>query len=740
MKNRPLCAVCLILFLGICSGVVLGKGAVVKELRPSGTELWCKEGETVSVTGTVYQKTEKEDYDVIYLKDNLLKYQQRSLKESKIIIYNKSKKRINIGNYMKAVGELRFFEEAGNPGNFNQKLYYQREDIHCCVWADDVQATEGKAYLWYERMKNGLLKLREQQRENFCKVLGRKRGNILAAVLLGEKAGMDQEVKELYQVNGIGHILAISGLHLSFIGVGTYQFFRRRCGSYIAGGTVGICFLSLYIMMIGLTVSALRAGIMFLFRVGADMTGRNYDSITALSFSAAAVLLWRPLSVFDGGFFMSFGAVLAVIVLLPAFRDMICQPFWASVSINLMLLPVLFYSFFEFSPYSILLNIIVIPLMSLLLLSGITGGILFFFIPSAGELILQGAGIILWLYEKLCHLALCAPGARIVVGQPEYWQIAVYYVFLILAAFFWRKKKGKPQEKRKFISGLCLMAGLFLLSFRFSDIGNGEITMIDVGQGDSFFVRGPSGGTYLIDGGSSDRKQTGRYNIEPFLKSRGVRILDYVFVSHGDADHLNGIMEMAERKKTGIEIRTLVFPVEEVWGRELTELAKKARQEGIRIVTVKPGDTITEKKGLHMKIRCLGPGKEFEGEPGNAASMILSLELGTFRMLFTGDVEEEGEKDLTRILEDEGKAYNVLKVAHHGSKNSSSEQFLKAVSPDVMLISAGEDNRYGHPHKDTAERLRKTGGTVCCTAQAGAVTLKVYRSKYQVDSFVKQLN
>ena len=166
---------------------------------------------------------------------------------------------------------------------------------------------------------------------------GRKRRGDSVRHPSGRKGGDGPEMKELYQDQGIGHILAISGLHLSLIGLGAYRVLRRGTGSYLAGGAAGIGFLGLYVVMIGLSVSVVRAFLMFLFRIGADITGRHYDGLTALSFSAAAVLLWRPLSVYDGGFWLSFGAVLGLLLLLPLFQGLPCQGFWSSFCVNLVI-------------------------------------------------------------------------------------------------------------------------------------------------------------------------------------------------------------------------------------------------------------------------------------------------------------------------------------------------------------------------------------------------------------------
>ncbi len=249
----------------------------------------------------------------------------------------------------------------------------------------------------------------------------------------------------------------------------------------------------------------------------------------------------------------------------------------------------------------------------------------------------------------------------------------------------------------------------------------------------------------MIDGGSSDVSHVGQYRIEPFLKSQGVGKLDYVFVTHGDSDHINGISEIIERRNIGVEIETIIFPELNVWDEKLRELHEKARKNGVKTVLMKKGQELKEGE---LKLVCLAPdsilteGKnknraEYKVEAGNAASLILTLNYNGFDMLFTGDVEGEGEEKLMKELSKYEVKYEVLKAAHHGSKNSSSEDFLEIVQPCYTLISAGTENRYGHPHKETIERLHSVESKVMTTIDNGAIMLEICESKMRVSGWKK---
>ena len=725
MRNRPLCSVCLMVFLIFSIGMTAGGSRFFREPMPP--EIKKQAGKEVKITGQVYQIEVRESYQILYL---IL-----SKKTARILVYDDAKQSVQIGNKVNVKGELSLFEEARNPGNFDQKFYYEKQKIGAFLWAEALRVTDRES----NPLKQGLYELRQKWKRILIDAAGEEDGGALAAILLGEKQGMDREIRELYQVNGIAHVLAISGLHLSFLGVGVYHLLRRITGSYTVGGLAGVLFLSAYILMIGMTVSAFRAMVMFLFRIGADLSGRHYDSPTALAAAAVTVCMWRPLSLYDSGFWLSFGALIAIIFILPIFKNLPAQSLWASVSVNLFLLPILMYSFYEVPIYGVFLNLIVIPLLSVLMAAGLIGTMISLFWEHAGEAIFLCCRIIFRVYEHSCEAALRLPFARVVTGQQDIWKILFYYVFLFAAVLLLRKKEENKGEKRSrkkrvVLSVLLVGTGMTILLFTAQVKDKITITMLDVGQGDGLVIRGPEGKTYFMDGGSSDVKKVGEYRIEPYLLSQGIGSLDYVFASHGDQDHISGIKELVQRQKTGVTIKRLVLPTQTVWDDALKELAEMAEKEGIPVFTMEKGQCLTEGK---LSLTCIQPGKGEMEETGNSASLVLALRYGDFDMLFTGDVEGEGEKRLVDHLQGEYSecVWDVLKTAHHGSGNSTTEEFLKTAAPQYAFISAGKNNSYGHPHKETLERLKDAGAIVYSTQEEGAVTIVVSEREFTISGF-----
>ena len=719
MRKRPLCTVCLMFLIIKSIVLVLTSGEGLVEIPASSIFSQQTNEAEVLLQGQVYKKTNTSNIQILYLKNNSMIYKNQSYYESNILIYDNTFSEIPIGETICVRGKTTLFEKARNPGNYDQQFYYAKQNIYGFVWSEKILSVSGKENEILERLH----KIRQAWRQLLLEHMSEENGQVLCAMLLGEKSGMDTELKEQYQKAGISHVLAISGLHISFIGLGIYKWIRRTGASYISAGVLGGLVLSLYVLMIGFSVSVIRAYVMLLLRIGADMTGRVYDMLTALMASAALIVLYQPLYLADAAFYMSHGAIVGIVILLPALKKILPKKTWleagfAGLAINIALFPVVLWFCFEFSTYSMLINLLVIPLMPWVLGLGMFGSLCSLIWMPVGRVLLGGCDRILrfldWISEECCQL----PFSRVVLGKPNWWEMGIYYVVLICFVFLLGKCKDKKHISKFRKVGVLLVAFAIVMFVKFPN-GKLQVTMLDVGQGDCIFMKGPLGHTYLVDGGSSDVDELAKYRIEPFLKSQGVGKLDYVFVSHGDSDHYRGIEEMLNRQTTGVKLCNLVLPTNYKQDKALLELAGLAVKKNVNTVVIKAGQSMTEGK---LEITCVGP---YDGKKvlvGNAGSMVLDVAFQEFDMLMTGDVEKEGEEQLVRNLPK--KSYDILKVPHHGSKYSTSEAFLKLVKPRIGWVSAGKNNPYGHPHAETLNRLQKFCCKVYETSEYGAILVE----------------
>ncbi len=734
-----------ILLAGLILVLYLTEGEkIFGRLGASRCEKLWEESEEVIVEGEVYQKTRKEEKLILYLKKIQIREMGngKAVADERLLVYLDEKGNgPEIGQRILVNGSVGFFDPAANPGNFDQKNYYKQQNIQAVLWKGKVLEKQVKKTSFREK----LWQFRNRTADEICRRMGKRRGGILCAVLLGDFFYTDEEVKEIYRTAGIGHLLAISGLHISFFGLGLYQGLRKAGLSIWQAGVAGSLLLGSYVVMTGMSVSASRALIMFLIRMGAEVTGREYDGLTALGIAESGLLLANPLRLFTAGFQLSFAAVLGIY--LTGSREK-KNRFWdrvqMSVQLWLFLLPLSLWYYYESCLYAPLWNLLVIPAASVLMLCG-SAGMVAMLIPFGEGSVIQSAlwkitEWILLFYEKGSGLLLELPGARWIPGRPKLWQMVCYYGIFLL--YLWRKRRWTDHTEKqtgKRVAGQLAIVGILLILLGIPKWKRGqmELTMLDVGQGDCFFLRDGTGKNYLIDGGSSSVDAVGKYRLEPFLKFQGVKRLDYVWVTHGDADHLSAVEELLERKKYGVEIGNLVFPERKYWDEKLVKLCDLAKETGTK-PRIMERDTVFQSGKLSL--RCLWPGDGETSENGNENSLVLHLQYGEFTMLFTGDLEKSGEELVTeriRKLQEKDELpmrYNLLKVGHHGSKNATGETFLEVIRPQAAFCSSGKGNRYGHPHAETLERLAKWGVSLYNTKDRGAVTMETDGRKYGIQS------
>lgn len=648
-----------------------------------------------------------------------------------------------MGSLVLMEGKFFAFTSATNPGEFDAAKYYRTLGQQGRLMNAKLLASDGEKDPFLESLYQCRCYLSLLLRACCPK----REAAVLGAMLLGEKGLLDGEIKDMYQQNGIIHILAISGLHLSLLGMGFYKILERLRVPKVVNIMLAITWMYCYGMMTGMGVSIVRAFIMFSMKLVAGLLKRSYDLFTAMTTAALLILIRQPLYLFHSGFLFSFGAICGI-GFLPAVsahfpsKPKCLKALFTGTWITLSTLPVYLCFYYEFPPYCVLLNLLVIPCMGIVLGSGVlTLAAAAVYLPLGRAAVLPGIAV-LSFYEKCCEICARLPGKKWIAGHPAGIQVVLFLA--ILAAFTYFAKK---MNRRLFIAGIT--AALVILFLR---VPTGlELTFVDVGQGDCIYLSAPDGRRILIDGGSSDKSDVANYQILPFLKYRSVSSLDAVFVTHPDSDHENGIREMMETyEENGICIKMLVMPdvAAESRNENYLTLVALAKTKDIPVRFISYGDSLSFGK---VMLTCMHPQSGYENQDTNAYSTVLYLTYGNFSALFTGDLEGEGEELVTeRLSRETGRQslrvqagtpterVTLLKVAHHGSKNSTSDKFLTLINPQIALISAGRDNSYGHPHRETLERLQEQGSRIYQTPESGAVTFRIRRGRVQVEEFLSQ--
>lgn len=722
MRQRPVACLALLVFLIL----TLIPAGFFYEDRP--VEEKCE----AVIAGRVSRCAEREGGLQLMLQDCQVRAGQTEFRQDKMIVYLNAPGEYPPGIYLSLSGTVYPTQESTNPGQFNARLYYAGQGVSYTVFSDQILNVQGDPW----PVQTFLLSLKKRLGEVYETVLSERDSGLVRAMVLGDRQELDTEVKEFYQKNGISHLLAISGLHISLVGAGTYRILKKICGSCILAGLPTFLFLCAYGWMTGASVSAVRAILMCSLSILADMAGRTYDMLTAVGAAALILMAVNPLNVKQSAFLLSFGAVLAIALLGPVWRlyrsrmGGIGQSLSVSLSVMFLTLPMLFRFFFTYPLYSTLLNLLVIPLMSVLMVCGILCGAAGLCSLQAARLLGIPCGLILELYDRAGRACLSLPGSVLWVGDPGTAKTVFYYAAVTAAVcILYREKRRKKYwlKKEPFRPRKALLAGSlavfwFCIVLMCTRVFSGaEIVMLDVGQGDSTFVRGPDGTTFLVDGGSTSESQVGAYRILPFLKSQGVKRLDYMMISHVDQDHVNGLEELAadSMEDGGIEIGCAVLPGLISADDRYREVEALFQEAGIPVQYMSAGDCL---QGEELSFVCLWPEAGASLNDRNELSLVLMLEYRDFQMLFTGDAGEYAERRILRggALRD----VELLKVAHHGSRYSTCAEFLAVTRPEAGLISCSASNTYGHPGEETLERLSQAGCRVFVTKDCGAIRVR----------------
>lgn len=698
----------------------------------------------------------------VYLKNALINNRECG----NIIAYFQSEPDLKIGNKTYLKGKIQQFEVARNKGNFDSKKYYLSIGITTKIAVKEYYVSDEN----YDFLRDKLCTLREYVVGMFSKLCdtngkdkwlyGNKAG-IFSAILMGDKTELDQEIKDLYSLSGIAHILAISGLHISLIGMFLYSLLRKRF-SFATSSALTIAVVTLFAITSGMGIATIRAFVMFILKLIGEILGRKYDYITAISLSALILLADNPFIIINSGFQMSFCAMITITIIWPKvvylinIKSKIANSIVLSLCIGIFMNPVIAYNYFQLPTYSFMLNIIVVPLLGIVVISAIAGSGMGFLSILMGKTALTPGCLILEVYTFLCENVLKIPGAVIVVGKPTIKIIVLYYMVIVFFLFCFtlvRKnyekdcnikemidENGKKvissqiilKKQRKFdfkirlaVIGISILSGFFIY---YTPSKGLDIQFMDVGQGDGIFIKADDGTTITIDGGSSDVKNVAKYRMIPCIKASGTGVIDYAVITHADKDHISGIEEILNMNtENGLTIRNLVMPHVSYEDEAYDELLTAAKTKGIQVLYIKEGDTMKLGK---VEIKCIHPDGKYISDNRNDYSTVLSLKYENFSALFTGDIPAEIEKSIINKIDNN---YTILKVAHHGSKYSSDMEFLKKVMPAYSVISVGGDNSYGHPGTETINKLKSLNSKILRTDLSGEIEIFSKENNMEID-------
>jgi len=638
---------------------------------------------------------------------------------------------ISPGSRIYLIGTLWSLQPARNPGGFSELHHLGARGYDYTMrvefWRDD-----GAAFSF-----RGLLRrLRDSVTDSYYASLPVEKAGILSAMVTGDRSGLSDNIRATYRESGIYHVLVISGMHISIMGLFADRLLRQFISAKTAA-FITLGFLCAYCLFTGASTSTVRAVIMAGVLLSSKLFWKEPDLVSSASLAGLIMLIYEPMWIFDIGFQYSFSAVLGLGFFTGPLGYYIKQKtgiakgpkLWAmellssSLIIFIATIPVQIYHFNHLITYSIFVNILVIPLLSFIIVPGFIMGILgLISIPLSGLF----SGLIYFLlafYENISLFAANLPYSRILIASPHY-----LWAFIFMAALFglWYLFACELTTGHK-IRYIAVFVLVYMITFGvyYNRPRDPIMTMLDVGQGDAVVIE-KHGEVYLIDGGGWHRgdepflelgQNTGARVIAPYLAHRGLGQINGIFVSHLHADHVIGAVELMSLKDVETLYLHLRMDKDDPYYLMLMEAAAENQVE---IVYLSSGDIFQSDKGINFMV--LGPTEHFEYENVNESSMILYVDAG-LRLMFTGDMGFPSEERLVRRFSN--LHTDILKVAHHGSRFSTGDSFLEALRPRIAIAGVGVHNPFGHPHPSVLSRFNEKNINFYSTNTHGAIIINL---------------
>ena len=627
--------------------------------------------------GTVKSYKIKEDTLIINLKG----------KEEIIVYYNYKSlifNNLDIGDKLKVKGKISKPKSSTNFNTFNYQKYLYNKNIYYIVKASSIDKIENNRNVIYT-IKNIINN----------KIKNYKSKDYISTLLLGNNT-LDNDTKSNYRTIGISHLFSASGMHINLIIGILYYYLNKVSYNKRIKYLVSDILLLLYLIL-SFTPSLLRSTITYILLTINDIFNLNIKKKDILLLTLSICLIINPFIIYDVGFIYSYIISFFLSIFYLKTSNRLLNISSISLIAFLVSMPITIYISYEINFLSIIINIILTPILSILLLPL---SILSLFIPILDDLLYLVTSILEKTSLYLSNINIL----KLILSKPNIILISVYYSVIIYVLKY----------KRKFYLVIILIIIHAIIPYLNC---NFKITIFDVEQGDSFLISYPHNKKNIIIDTGSNNEYRIKNEIIIYLKSRGIKRINYLIISHGDEDHIGGAITLVNNFK----VEKVIFncgPYNEL-EKELIKVLDKNK--------IPYYSCIKELNIDNNKVYFLQT-KEYDNENDN--SNVIYTEINGYKFMFMGDAETDKEKD---ILD----KYNlsdidVLKVGHHGSKTSSSKDFINEINPRYSIISVGKNNRYGHPNKEVLNNLENS--KTYRTDQDGSIMFKIKNNKLKIET------
>lgn len=756
--NRPICVLAII-YIIVIIGLHFG-GVVFLDYDKVYDKM--TENSTKKLKAIVIDEKQEKDYKYVYIVK--LINNDKLLNKKKFILNIKKNKNnqgathLEYGDIIEFIGEYSEPSTKRNYGGYDYSLYLKTQKIYGSIEVDTFKVlSKNKGSKLYK----GIYKFKVIVKNNLRKYLNKEQAELCIGLIIGDRTGLSEKIQEDFKNANLTHMLAVSGSHFTYI-ILAVTYLNKGIKRKKLGKVIMIIVIILFMNLTGNTASVVRSGIMAIITVLASLLYKKSDIWTSMGIAIIIQLLQNPYIIFDIGLILSYGGVIGIVLFYKDILNVLeClnkrlknflkikdignkkalnkyiikyvnEAISVTVSANIIIIPIMVFNFNTLSFSFIISNLLAGPLLGII--------VIFAFLIIFASFILKDfliplfyiLDIMLSILMKIAKISSNLPLSKIYLPTPNIYLILLLYFNILGLKYLNRKDENEKIKKYLILSIILILCLNYLYPVINSKKLNLEINFIDVGQGDCTLIR-VNNKNILVDGGGSmyeDGFDVGEKTLFPYLLDRGITILDYIIVSHFDADHSQGLNYILENMK----VKNVIISKLGQESKEYDKFIKLALKQKSNIFYVKKGDLLKIGKSV---IEILYPDNEIINENiKNNNAMVFKLTWNDISMLFTGDIEKIAEEKLLNMYKGnpEKLEAEILKVAHHGSKSSSINDFIKAVKPQIALIGVGKDNNFGHPNSGVIQRLDNINSKIYRTDESGEITLKINENSINIET------
>lgn len=702
------------------------------------------EDDEISIIGTIVSDPQEKEYKTKYILKIDTINSNKKYKNTKVILYTKKgKETLKYGDKIELVGNFKLAQERRNPGGFDYRFYLKTKKIYGIVTTKNTKRLKENNVNIISMIANKTANVIKNQSK---KLLENKKACLLIGLLIGDTDEIDEETKEDFRNSNLTHMLAVSGLHVSYVLLAVNYIITKVKIHKKLSKIIVMLLILFFILVTGATPSVLRAGTMTIYLILGGIFYRRISVFSSLNLSLLVIIIMNPYCLFDVGLQLSYAGTIGIVYLYPVIKEKIynkANSILITISANIVIIPIIMYNFNTISLTFFISNLLAGPIIGIIIILGfsiIIISLIFFPIANIFSKILN---LLIILFLNTAKTCANLPFSKIFIITPTLKFIFLYYCLLVFIIIKERIQiRISIKLKNKVIAILIILVIINPIKY-FSNIkqSNLKIYFVDVGQGDSTCIVTPKNKVILIDGGGNSKDENydiGKQTLLPYLLDKKINKIDYCIVSHFDSDHCGGLMYILKNLK----VKNIIIGKQYEEYENYKEFIKIAKDKKINIRVVEAGEKITIEKNLYIDILWpINREKMVIQNAINNNSLVFKLRYINFSMLFTGDIEEIAEKEILDKYKEntEFLKSTILKVAHHGSKTSSAKEFINIVKPKYAVIGVGKDNKFGHPSNVTIENLKTINTEIYRTDEMGEISINVnIKGNINIEEFIKK--